>query len=159
MRTSTLTLIAACILFVVDAAPLGARGSVEHLTTENQTDHVASEATPPPWRASSFVEMRVAQPTPPPWRRSMEAEAMGGSSQKGDAPGWRAVAASSVVEHVAQPTPPPWRRESESIVPPTHTGTHTEITDSSHGKADAPGWRKRVAASDADLTLALPQSA
>ncbi|KAJ7841755.1 hypothetical protein B0H14DRAFT_1041905 [Mycena olivaceomarginata] len=82
MRTSTLTLIVACILLVVDAAPLGARGSVEHLTTENQTDHVA-EATPPPWWASSFVEMRVAQPTPPPWRRSMEAEAMGGSSQKG----------------------------------------------------------------------------
>ncbi|KAJ7843658.1 hypothetical protein B0H14DRAFT_1011614 [Mycena olivaceomarginata] len=106
MRTSTLTLIAACILLVVDAAPLGARGSVEHLTTENQTDHVA-EATPPPWRASSFVEMRVAQPTPPPWRRSMEAEAMGGSSQKGDAPGWRAVATSSVVEHVTPAHPAP----------------------------------------------------
>ncbi|KAJ7264037.1 hypothetical protein B0H12DRAFT_1217272, partial [Mycena haematopus] len=114
MRTPTLILLAIfsiCIPLASNAAPLNKRGSVGDRTSENHI-RTAVKATPPPWRSSPSVEMRLVQPTPPPWRRSVASyQEVVRSSRQADAPGWKAHPASLILERAAQPTPPPWRHD------------------------------------------------
>ncbi|KAF7360737.1 hypothetical protein MVEN_00805600 [Mycena venus] len=115
---------------------------------------------PPPWRAAprastSFAQVKLSQPTPPPWKRAALPEheqTMESSSHTADAPGWRAMHPSSVLERAAQPTPPPWKRKASKALPP-HTQT------SSPAETDAFRWRKRAATTDVDPSLSLSRSA
>ncbi|KAJ6489859.1 hypothetical protein C8R45DRAFT_929158 [Mycena sanguinolenta] len=155
MLTSLLATFTIYVLLVVSAAPLGMRGSVgynaseKHIHTSARSSLGAQEATLPPSRAASYVEMKLVQPTPPPWRGSVVAteQTAGGSSRKAGAPGWRALPVSSILERAAQPTPAVEARVGDFALP-AHTEMHTSAVE-----ADAPGWKKRATDGDTDPTV------